>query len=856
MRQATSGFTKGWHAGETGMPSKIAHNPFEHIRITSNISSFSILLIKQTSKHHRILLICPCSHRIVSTMGLIDFVGNNAAQIDAKEYEDEVRESDPKLLQHDEHLVFAFKGRGGKGRDHYMLTTKRVLVRDKKGMTGKRISYSSVPYTSIRAFSLETAGSVDDDKELKMYSRSIGKISIDLTKSVDVMPIHQFLSAAILRGEGAGEDAAGAIAHGGGAGASGGASGFLDVFGSDYAQVDKQEVEARLKNSPSVLLDDEKVEMAFKCGRDSFILTSHRVLKIDVQGVSGKKIEYLTILWPAIKGYSVETAGNILDRDSELTLFFNLPDTASTAEGFPRNSLTRMKIDFRQGQADLFAVQKYVSDKLLGADTVASSEYSGSMAGHHDTGSGSILAWAGDDNRMIDAVEANRYFHSDVPLLQNCENVELAFRGRRDMMLFTSKRMVFVDMQGFMGMGKKVEYISMPWKTVSAFSVRSAGSFADKDSEMCLWLDFDDVFYPRRANEDDPPPPPIPRKSFLEIDFQKDKVDILMVHRYLSERLLRENAHQLKPHTSPVAPDILVASPDAGKNLLDWIGEDAAAIDAEAVDEKFHEVGILQDDEHVAFAFKTGRDSLYFTNKRVFIIDVQGFSGKRKEYMSVPNDVIRSWSVESAGSFDRDMEVRLWFKGYWNNKIKQDLRKGKADIFAIQSHIAHFIIGDADGKAALANAQAYEPSSEGAMTKVLGFVNDAHMKDPVELTNQMRESPALLQQDESIDAAFKCGRDHFLITTKRIIVIDKKGMTGKSVEYKSYPLMYNKAFKIETEGSLLNGSEVKVYTDDDDIKQELAKGQKDNVWAIHEILSEKMLNHPQKEIGEIEINLA
>jgi len=52
-----------------------------------------------------------------------------------------------------------------------------------------------------------------------------------------------------------------------------------------------------------------------------------------------------------------------------------------------------------------------------------------------------------------------------------------------------------------------------------------------------------------------------------------------------------------------------------------------------------------------------------------------------------------------------------------------------------------------------------------------------------------------LQPDESVDAAFKSGRDSFLITTKRIIVIDKKGMTGKSVEYKSYPLMYNKAFR-------------------------------------------------------------
>jgi len=46
-------------------------------------------------------------------------------------------------------------------------------------------------------------------------------------------------------------------------------------------------------------------------------------------------------------------------------------------------------------------------------------------------------------------------------------------------------------------------------------------------------------------------------------------------------------------------------------------------MDAEAVDEKFHESGLLQHDEHIAFAFKSGRDSLYLTNKRLFVIDVQ-----------------------------------------------------------------------------------------------------------------------------------------------------------------------------------------------------------------------------------------
>jgi hypothetical protein len=68
--------------------------------------------------------------------------------------------------------------------------------------------------------------------------------------------------------------------------------------------------------------------------------------------------------------------------------------------------------------------------------------------------------------------------------------------------------------------------------------------------------------------------------------------------------------------------------------------------------------------------------------------------------------------------------------------------------------------------------------------------------------------------------------------------------------------MYNKAFRIETEGHMLNGAEVKVYTDDDDLKQEFAKGQNDNLWSIHEILSDKMINNPQKEIGVVDAEIS
>ena len=72
-------------------------------------------------------------------MGLIDYIGDNAVQIDPMEYENKVREKDPRLLQLDEDVIFAFKGRGGSGRDRYMLTTKHVIIRDKKGANMRQL---------------------------------------------------------------------------------------------------------------------------------------------------------------------------------------------------------------------------------------------------------------------------------------------------------------------------------------------------------------------------------------------------------------------------------------------------------------------------------------------------------------------------------------------------------------------------------------------------------------------------------------------------------------------------------------------------------------------------------------------
>ena len=254
-----------------------------------------------------------------------------------------------------------------------------------------------------------------------------------VAKQVDIFKLYRFLNEMVLVGNRSGKHApGGAIAtYPTSANTSSGKTSFHDLIGDNASQMDAKSMEAVLKSNPMVLLPDESVELAFQCGRDSFLLTSKRLLKIDTQGILGKSVEYLTILWTTIKAFAIETAGTFFDRDSELTLFTNLPDTICCTPGWPQRGLTRIKIDFRKGQADMFAIQRFFADKILGVDTVDPSIHAISMENVKDDGSGSFFSWLGDDSRMIDAKAMSSKFRADPPILQHCEEVEMAFKGRR-----------------------------------------------------------------------------------------------------------------------------------------------------------------------------------------------------------------------------------------------------------------------------------------------------------------------------------------------------------------------------------------------------------------------------------------
>lgn len=65
------------------------------------------------------------------------------------------------------------------------------------------------------------------------------------------------------------------------------------------------------------------------------------------------------------------------------------------------------------------------------------------------------------------------------------ERVEQAYRLVRDVVVFTNRRLIFIDKQGLTG--SKKEYLSVPYRAITCFSCESRGHF-DLESELKLWL--------------------------------------------------------------------------------------------------------------------------------------------------------------------------------------------------------------------------------------------------------------------------------------------------------------------------------------------------------------------------------
>lgn len=98
---------------------------------------------------------------------------------------------------------------------------------------------------------------------------------------------------------------------------------------------------------------------------------------------------------------------------------------------------------------------------------------------------------------------------------------------------------------------------------------------------------------------------------------------------------------------------------------------------------------ILLPGENVVMSFKSVRDTVVFTDKRIITVNVQGITGKKKDFSSLPYAKIQAFSVETAGTFDLDSELELYFSGL--GKVRLEFL-GNVDISSICRFISEYVL--------------------------------------------------------------------------------------------------------------------------------------------------------------------
>ena len=85
-----------------------------------------------------------------------------------------------------------------------------------------------------------------------------------------------------------------------------------------------------------LLIDNEKIEAGFKLIRDVFIFTNKRLILVDKQGITGRKIEYKTVLYRSVSKFSLETSGHF-DLDAELKIWVSSESQPSISKRFNKS---------------------------------------------------------------------------------------------------------------------------------------------------------------------------------------------------------------------------------------------------------------------------------------------------------------------------------------------------------------------------------------------------------------------------------------------------------------------------------------------------------------------------------------
>ena len=122
--------------------------------------------------------------------------------------------------------------------------------------------------------------------------------------------------------------------------------------------------------------------------------------------------------------------------------------------------------------------------------------------------------------------------------------------------------------------------------------------------------------------------------------------------------------------------------------LISGLMGNASEVEAGAAQAEFSQV--LSAGERVEKAYQLIRAMFLFTDKRLIFVNKQGITGSKVDYQSIPYRSITRFSIETAGPFDLDAELKLWLTGA-SEPIQLQFNK-KLSIYEVQSVLAGYVL--------------------------------------------------------------------------------------------------------------------------------------------------------------------
>ena len=100
---------------------------------------------------------------------------------------------------------------------------------------------------------------------------------------------------------------------------------------------------------------------------------------------------------------------------------------------------------------------------------------------------------------------------------------------------------------------------------------------------------------------------------------------------------------------------------------------------------------LLTEGEEIELGFKLIRDIFIFTTKRLILVDKQGLTGSKTEYLSISYKSISRFSIETAGTLDLDAELKIWISSEAQPSIKKKFNKS-VNVYDVQNVLAHHVL--------------------------------------------------------------------------------------------------------------------------------------------------------------------